>query len=271
MRKAMSYFWKIGLALLVLGLILSVTAFGLGASKGSRMFGSPVELEKTEYENIRGLEIEADIGTVEVRRGDCFSVEGSVTDQVKVRQEAEGGILSLEMKQGRDRGVWSWFGFLFNEEGEAGWGGFRLIVTVPEDVELEELEVSSGIGEVNLTDVAVTGETKIHAGTGQVKMTNFSGKGELSLDCGAGEILFQGKWEGKADIECGVGSIRMNLEGEEEDYGYRVDGGIGEIRIGSRSMGGIGLGDQSAREYADNQMDIQCGVGEIEILFEKER
>lgn len=267
MRRARSYFWKIGLILMAAGLILSVTAFGVGAAKGRKAFGALVELEETTYENIRGLEIETDMGTVEVRRGDGFSVSGNIPEQMKIRQEVEDGVLSVKAEYEKSRGVWPLLGFWFNGPGDGEWQNPELVITIPEDVSLEELEVSSGMGEVSIVDITVKGETEIHAGAGRVELTDFDGKGELSLECGAGEIFCQGRFQGEADIECGLGSIRMNLEGKEEDYGYQVDGGVGSVQIGSRSYGGVGM-MQAGGEHAKNYLNVHCGVGEVIILFE---
>ncbi|MCI8514099.1 MAG: hypothetical protein HFI93_05655 [Lachnospiraceae bacterium] len=262
MRRAMGYFWKIGLVFMVVGGLLSVTAIGAGA--GRRNPATFVDMEETTYEDIRGLVIEVGIGRAEVRQGDGFSVSGKRADYQEIEQEVKDGILYIKEKDEEDRRLWSMFGFWL---GDGSWNGADLLITIPEDAVLDELEVSAGVGRVYLEEVTVDGEAKIRAGAGQAELVDFSGNGKLSLDCGVGEISCQGRFNGEADLECGVGSIRMELDGREEDYGYKVEGGIGSVQVGSQGYGGIGSMERRVRGKAENQLDIQCGVGEVVVTF----
>lgn len=89
---------------------------------------------------------------------------------------------------------------------------------------------------------------------------------KLDFDTGVGSVIFNGSLEGDADLETGVGSITLNLDSSERDYNYKVECGVGVIKIG-----GSEYTMMSSDKRIDNQssytMDLECGVGDITINF----
>ena len=65
-------------------------------------------------------------------------------------------------------------------------------------------------------------------------MKDFS-SGASKITCGMGEIVVRGELYGKCTIDCGMGSVRLNIR-EPEHFGYRTSVGMGEVRIGENKL-----------------------------------
>lgn len=93
---------------------------------------------------------------------------------------------------------------------------------------------------------------------------------EVSIEAGACQTTFERlKLSKELDIDCGAGQIEIELVGEEEDFNYDIDGGIGAITIGSHSFDGIAI-DQKIDNGADKDVTIDCGASEVVITFVEE-
>lgn len=92
---------------------------------------------------------------------------------------------------------------------------------------------------------------------------------EVELNIGAGQADIDELCADKISVEVGAGQISANLVGSEEVYSYSAECGIGEIKIGNSSIGGLGGEKNVTNPGADRQLDIECGVGQIEISFQE--
>ena len=91
---------------------------------------------------------------------------------------------------------------------------------------------------------------------------------EAEIDCGAGEITASGSVAKNIDIECGVGEINLTLEGNEEDYTYNVDCGVGEVVVGQNRYEGVGNGHNNGQSHHGNKnIDVECGIGSVSVQF----
>ena len=90
---------------------------------------------------------------------------------------------------------------------------------------------------------------------------------ELDVETGAGSLDFYGTVEKEVDIDCGAGSVTLNLEGKVEDYNYELDSSAGSVEIGED----IDLGGLSTEKSIDNgskrTIEISNGAGSVEIRF----
>ena len=80
-------------------------------------------------------------------------------------------------------------------------------------------------------------------------------------------FMKDGTVEKEVDIDCGAGSVTLNLEGKVEDYNYELDSSAGSIEIGED----IDLGGLSTEKSIDNgskrTIEISNGAGSVEIRF----
>ena len=88
---------------------------------------------------------------------------------------------------------------------------------------------------------------------------------QTELNCGMGSIDVQGKLTSKINAECGMGSIVATIMGNESDYGYQAQVGLGEVKVGNNKING--LSQYTSTITAENKIIANCGMGAIKFHF----
>ena len=140
----------------------------------------------------------------------------------------------------------------------------ELIIHVPDN--LEGISTSLGTGTLYMRDIR-TGELDISIGTGTADIQGFEA-GEVSASAGTGSISLQGSVNSDLDLECGIGTIEFQDSGKMTDYNYSVSCGMGSIQIGDDEFTKP-AGNQNINNHAGKEMDIECGMGTVNIAFAK--
>ena len=110
----------------------------------------------------------------------------------------------------------------------------------------------------------------IDAGVGEVGTEEgFLSCQKLELNCGVGECSINADIRKEAKISGGVGEVTLTLLGEEEDFDYDLECGIGEIILGGTKIEGLS-GSQKIDNHSGRDIQIECGIGSVEILFEQQ-
>lgn len=213
-----------------------------------------------KFSGIRELELEVSYLQVIVKQGDGDSVlvDTSKLDKRqkdKLRCKNEDGELSIELK---NHGLFDSLGR--NHENQ-------LIIQLPRDRAMEDASFTIGAGQL-MIEALNSGSLEMNVGAGQAIVKNFHVK-DLDVDCGAGQAELNGTISGKTELNCGVGEIKMDLAGRQKDYDYRIKCGVGKIKIGNDKYAGLGTERHidNGNDGTDRKMDINCGVGKIELSF----
>ena len=125
----------------------------------------------------------------------------------------------------------------------------QVVIEVPEQLELEELSVEVGAGDIDIKEGLLT--------------TAYA-----SFEVDAGNLDFAGEVKGDLDADCNVGNMELKLTGGQQDYNYSLSCGVGSIKAGDISVAGLGRDDE-IDNGADYDMDINCDVGNVDVIFEK--
>lgn len=173
---------------------------------------------------------------------------------------------------------------LNNNEWTIGNTAEYLTLYVPMDVTAEEISVELGAGQMNLDDLKVK-EIAIDLGAGQVvadgmqaeKISVSVGAGEIILkeaqlknvqaEVGAGNCEISGIITGDVDAECAMGNLTFELTGSEGDFNYDIQCVTGNITVGDKEYSGLAQ-EQSIDNGAAKNMEVECAMGNVEILFE---
>ncbi len=140
----------------------------------------------------------------------------------------------------------------------------ELEIYLPER-ELHELEVDMGAGTLE-AGVFRAREVSLDMGAGNCEIEQMFASEKAEFSAGAGRIqvgLFTGK---DLEVSCGAGEINLCLAGVYEDYDYEVESAIGQIVLGGKSFGGFAY-DQDIDNGAPRKVELDCGVGRIEVTF----
>ncbi len=253
----------IALALfIVVGIVSGVVSIG------SLIFGQEPtilteDMVQTVFEgDITALKIDVIATSLTIVTGDEIKVE---TNNPKVKSSLKNGILTVKEEGIRGK---------LSVNSDMG----SLVVTVPEAL-LSEVEISTGAGKVDIEYIVteklsfdfgagavtveqlyVSDEAEIDCGAGKVTVKGGSIAG-LDLDMGVGEVEITSALKGRNEISCGVGNLKLNLAGDQNDYKMTLSKGIGAVSVAGKSMSDGTYGD------GDTYLDIDGGVGNIKIDF----
>lgn len=219
----------------------------------------------TVSSEIENLDIEISAAALEIVTGDSFSVESnhkylSVTEK--------NGTLRIEEEK-------TIFGVSSN--------GVMVVLTVPEGFVFEDISISAGAGKVSIAALAANTLTldlgagateidwlniqtraKINSGTGKLTISNGE-LHDLSMDIGVGKLELTGKLTGRCSVDYGIGDAELTLRGNKEDYQIEIDKGVGGATLAGKSMS-----DDSIYGSGANRIDIDGGIGSINIEFEND-
>lgn len=111
-------------------------------------------------------------------------------------------------------------------------------------------------------------EVDMELGAGRADVTGLVAK-KMNIEIGAGEMNIKNLDTEKLDAETGAGKLYAELVGSETDYNYNLESGIGKLKIGENTYSGLGTEQNISNPNAKRFMDMECGVGEIEIKFQE--
>lgn len=140
----------------------------------------------------------------------------------------------------------------------------EISVGMPLTAEVINITVNAGECDVESKLTALK-ELKLDVGAGQMDIKSVEAP-ELFLDAGVGQLDVDSMTADDVKINCGIGSIDATVSGMENEYNYEITSNVGEVEIGDESYAGLGT-SKSIDNGADRKMQIDCGVGSVELSF----
>ena len=277
MKKRWKIFWTVCAISGVSGvifLLISCLVFGVTFQKIESMMPNGISIGKFEeaesydetgeiafsdwndsYEGITSLDIDLKAGEIEILTsyGDCVEIEAeSINEKLEVSAYRNGSTLVINSAD------------KLKDIAKQSLG--TLTIYLPQEFILDEAKISVGAGTLYIESINVN-DFSVDVGAGAANIDFFHAK-EADFDCGAGEMRIYGYIEEETDIDCGLGNIRYDTPDHEENYNYKISCGVGEIICGSNQFSGIGGEKKIENHHASKEMDIDCGLGNVEVVFE---
>lgn len=225
------------------------------------------------YEQMQGISATEDASVTEMEI-DISAVELLIKsgDEFKLETDSKG--MNYEIKNGKLK-VWEKNRKLFSTSLKE-----KLTIWIPQNNELKNVEIDSGAGNISIENL-VTQNLSLDLGAGNLEIEKLDvqtnaeidgGAGKiivksgnianLDLDMGVGELDLTAYLNGKNDFDLGVGATKLSLIGKSEDYRIQLDKGLGSAKLSGVSMkDGVVYGD------GVHSIDINGGVGSIDISF----
>ncbi|MCI9613614.1 MAG: DUF4097 domain-containing protein [Dorea sp.] len=267
MRRGWKIFWIVCGAMAVTGFVCCAIAWGMGVTTGMLNDRFPYGIGWVEadgptaaaedihesFEGVKEIDMELAAGKVIFVEGSGDSVHvdtDNLSKKLGFKCYMDDGELKMTSKKR-----------LHTLNGIKG----TITVTLPKDRMFEEVWLGIGAGSMEMEAVNAT-ELYVGVGAGEVIISSFQAD-EAEFDCGAGTIEARGEVKNSADLKCGVGSIVYTAFGEEKEYNYEIECGIGEVICGSHSYSGLGR-EQSFDNGADKEISVEGGIGSVTINFE---
>lgn len=180
-------------------------------------------------EECQSLDVEFGAGILEIYYDDVEQIRVEQKNVPDFKAYVEKNTLHIEGETKKSRGSKS-----------------SIVIVLPQDMEFEKVDFEIGASKANIKDV-VARDFVIEVGAGEATISNLDVK--------------------HLNAETGVGKLTMQLIGKESDYNYNIECGIGSIKIGENSYGGLGTEQRILNPGAKCSMDVECGIGEIQIRF----
>lgn len=222
-------------------------------------------------EDIDSLEIDLDYGVIYLKKSESEDIEVKVNAPESFRYKCENNDGTLLLKSKNSSRKWR------NSE-------ITITVAIPSGMEFDEVDINTDAGRVesncelvaDMIDLNVDAgelvaedveadDVSIDVGAGRVEIDNLEAD-NLKVDCGVGKAEISGTVSDKVKADCGVGSIAMHLDGKEEDYDYKISCGLGSVNVNGETYSSLST-DKKINNHSDREIDLDCGIGEIEILL----
>lgn len=271
MKRGWKIFWITCAVALVTGIICCIAALILGVTSE--------EITDVYYDRMGdniGIHVDGEDDSEVISDDSCTSYTGIrqisadlYAGDVSVRATAEDHVIV------ETSGLNSKLGFQCRQEGDTLELSTKkhslsvhdlgtITIYIPQNLVLEEADFSLGAGTLFIEDICAR-DLELEIGAGEANVDFFEAD-VVDASCGAGKLTFAGTVKREVDIECGAGEVDYYASGNQDDYNYEIESGIGEIRVGDRSYSGL------AQEcYIDNQaakdIVVDCGIGQVTIYF----
>lgn len=215
--------------------------------------------------DISSLSLDLSGAKLKIKTADKFSVESN-HNYISV-EEKNGQLCINETKKlfsAYPKGLTVIFnipeGFVFdNATVETGAGKVEI-----ETLACDVLKLSLGAGKAEIKNLTANSRADIDGGAGELKIDG-GRLCNLELDMGVGALTLKSRIEGESQLDYGIGETKLTLLGNREDYKIEVDKGIGEAKLEGESMK-----DDSVYGTGENRIEIDSGIGAINIEFSME-
>lgn len=247
----------IWIGIIVLGIILIV----IGAICGRAFYSESSDKKENYSQNFDSVDIQnikVDSGLMNLRversQDDIKNIGVNGTNLIKNRLKCEvrNGTLTIEYKKKR---LLDFIDTPFLDGGK-DIADANITITVPDKV-FDKIDIEAGVGTTEIDDITVA-EFDFDGGIGESSFTYMDILRNADIDVGVGEFYFSGELNGDIDIDSGVGSVTMDIDGYKLDYNINYDKGVGDVEINGSNI-------ESTNEK--HKIDIDCGVGEVNLNF----
>ncbi len=138
-----------------------------------------------------------------------------------------------------------------------------LTITVPENTNLEKLEIANDCGEVQVIGIK-SNDTTVSVATGNVHFKDVN-MNDVSISLAVGDITMENADLYRFNLGIATGDVNLNLVGEPRDYSYDITVSIGKIVVDDVSH----MIAYKAKNSGERKISIGSAIGDIDITFLK--
>ena len=137
-----------------------------------------------------------------------------------------------------------------------------------EDLQAEKIELDLGAGEALIHTIEAE-KAEVNLGAGELQIDSLLAEEKGILQVGTGVLETKSFIGGDLELECGIGSLDVCVQGKEKDYNYDVSCGIGSITLNGQDYSGLGQ-ERSFNNNAGKKISMECGIGDITLKMTEE-
>lgn len=276
----------LGIAFACIGIGIVVGMIGFAISRGYyRSSGKNHYTYSNTATGVESINLDVKYCKIEIVNGNEFSVEAKNITENGFKSYVKDGVWYLEDQYDKNEMI-NLFGFEFPVfQGFFNWDNDyapKVTVTIPEDfvankvtikigagdLDMEELEAANcklevGAGSIYVQQLKTTEEASLEVGAGEMNISNLETL-DTDLNCGMGKIGITGRVYGNVSAFCGMGEIAMDLAGNEDDYSYNLNVGMGDISLNNDNYS-FTAHKTIENDNAIGNFDLECGMGSMDI------
>lgn len=208
-------------------------------------------------------ELDVEVGSAEI--------DLVISDTLRI--EASQGCFKLKNKNGRIRIEEK--GNIFSLAADR-----RVTVYLPENFSFQKVSLETGASDIT-GELLNTEYLELDIGAGVITLDKLNVSKKAEIDCGAGEFILKSgtvsnldfslgvgnaditaELKSNADIESGVGELKLNLADGKENYTFNVETGLGSI-----SYDGAAVKGETLLGNGGTKVKLEGGVGSVDISF----
>ena len=246
-----------GLVVITVGCILwrvGSDAFGWFYSGDETEQGTEVSLEGTQVlDAFSEIRVESDVMDVTIQKGTDYSLSYRTAGKNKPAYSVKDGVLSVTQKQQKKH--WN-LGMVSNKSA-------AMTITVPEDVALKDVDITSNVGDVDINGI-VTERFECELDVGDMTAKNAE-LGESTIDADVGDVKLDKVKAKNLDVTADVGDIEAALVGESDAYDISFDCGVGEATLNGEN---VKKNTQIHAADAEGKIELSADVGDIDVSIE---
>jgi hypothetical protein len=279
----MKSFFKVWLSIALIAIVFGIGILIIIAGSGATWRDIPTYSLAESYDGVNAIDMEIGYGDVKIVTGNEFSIDAENLMDDSMESYVSDGTWTI--RQNEDN--FHVFGLRFPAKQMLRWNDNlvpRITITIPEDfvaknfnlninagsVTAEAIQAENGdfkvdAGKLEINRLVINGKSQYNVGAGEMRLNDIE-VNDISVDCGVGNIEIDGTIKGDNNIKCGIGEVDLNLSGDEEDYSYEVNSGIGNVSINDDRYHNLS-NHIIDNEGADNYFYLDCGIGNIIVEF----
>lgn len=140
-------------------------------------------------------------------------------------------------------------------------------ISLPKDLKFREMDIEVASGIVDVRCDITADYLDVTLGAGEFVNSGIITVTEADLEVGAGSLSIAGLKAKDIDGQCGVGEMKLEINGREDAYSYNLECGIGNIQIGNEDYSGLGKEKRINNPGATGEIDLECGIGNVAVVF----
>ena len=146
----------------------------------------------------------------------------------------------------------------------------EITVSYPKNVRFKETSIDVAAGTVTMCDEFRTDDLDVSVAAGEFTNTGkIRAASDTTIAVGTGNVELSELDIYNLEVDCGIGNVDLDILGKEADYNYEISCSAGNVDIGGSSYSGIGHNKNITNPNARRDMNLDCGVGNITVNFEK--
>ncbi|WMJ88745.1 DUF4097 family beta strand repeat-containing protein [Anaerocolumna sp. MB42-C2] len=236
--------------------------------------------------DVKSLALDISYGTVSIKEGEHFDIQVDNIGSNDYYSTVNEGVWKIGDNRDDNRSEFSIFGVEISDSVNHPFRAANIELTIPEDFVFENLDIilnagtikaerlssknadiDVGAGSLHIEELSASEKSSYSIDTGQLVIENISAQ-DANINCGVGNLTAAGVINGDSLVTCGIGNVSLAINGNENDYNYNVDCGIGTVIINDNSYSGVNS-KHKTNNNAKNSFDLDCGIGKIALEIQK--